>query len=186
MTTQDLTNLRIELSVRAKNGVDFITSAAIIWLLISMIWTFSFSAYNKSVFSLIVSGVMLPLAFGFSKVYKTQWKIETNPLQPLGIILNLAQLFYFPFLVLCLLKFPNYFILAYAVITGAHFFPYAWFYKERIYGIIAGLISIGSLVIGLVVSSEYIYLIPVYTAVCLVILGSILFYSYKRRRSLQP
>ena len=181
MTFQDLDNARIELSVKAKNGVDFITAASLIWITIGIIWAQPYSSYNKSVLTFIASGVMLPLAFAFSKLYKTQWKIEGNPLQPLGLILNFAQLFYFPFLVLCLIKFPNYFVLTYAVITGAHFFPYAWFYNERAYAIFAGVIALGALAIGLIVEVQTMFYVPFFTSLCLVILGSLLFISSRRR-----
>jgi len=41
--------LRLELSVNAKNGVDFIVSATVVWLLLGYIWTLPYSAYNRSV-----------------------------------------------------------------------------------------------------------------------------------------
>ena len=180
MKQQDLDDARMELSIKAKNGIDFITSASIIWVIITFIWTLSYAAYTKSVFTLMASGLMLPLAIIFSKVYKAQWKIQDNALQPLGLILNIAQLFYFPFLILCLIKFPNYFILAYAVITGAHFFPYSWFYNKKAFGFFGGLISLGTLVIGLIAQPENMFYIPLYTSVCLVVLGIALQSSSRR------
>lgn len=181
MTQLELDNTRLELSVKAKNGIDFITAATVVWIIISIIWTLSYTTYSKSVLTFMVGGTMLPLAFGLSKVYKTQWKIKNNPLDPLGLVLNLAQLFYFPFLILCLIKFPDYFILTYAIITGAHFFPYAWFYKEKVYGLFAGLISFGSLVLALSLDTSDIFYIPVYTATCLSIMGALLFRSARQR-----
>ena len=71
-----------------------------------------------------------------------------------GLWLNFAQLFYFPFLVFILLAYPEYFIMTYAIITGAHFFPYAWYYKSAPYAIMAGIISVGAMVLGLFLSPE--------------------------------
>ncbi|MEM6526009.1 MAG: hypothetical protein AAF693_19590, partial [Bacteroidota bacterium] len=116
------------------------------------------------------------------KVYKTQWKIQENPLQPLGLILNLAQLFYFPFLILCLIKFPEYFVPAYSIITGAHFFPYAWFYKEPSYGVFAGIIPLFSFLISLVVPEKEIYYVPAFTAFCLAILGILIFIRTRKSK----
>lgn len=181
MTKTDLDQARLELSIKAKNGFDFITAAGIIWLIISYIWTLSYSAYDKSVLTFIVGGLMLPLAFLLSKVFKTQWKIKENPLQPLGLWLNLAQLFYFPFLVFILIKQPEYFVMTYVIITGAHFFPYAWFYNEIIYAIAAGLISIGGMTMGLIMPAEQIFLIPLTLAIFLAILAFLLFLSYRRK-----
>ena len=93
-----------------------------------------------------------------------------------------SRIYYFPFLILCLIKFPEYFILAYAVITGAHFFPYTWFYKEKAYGFFAGIISLGALIIGLMVSPNQIYYIPIFTSICLGALGIVFFISSRRRK----
>lgn len=152
MTKQQLDDLRLELAVKAKNGMDFILSAAIVWLAIAYIWSLSFTSYDKSVLTFMVGALMLPLAFGLSKVLKTQWTIKENPLDPLGLWLNFAQLFYFPFLVFFLIKQPDYFVMAYVIITAAHFFPYAWFYNEITYAIMAGLLSVGAFLIALYLS----------------------------------
>jgi len=181
MNQQNLEKLRLELSVQAKNGVDFILSASIIWFGIAWLWTLSFSSYDKSVLTFIVGGLMLPVAFGMSKILKTNWKIKDNPLQPLGLWLNFAQLFYFPFLVFILIKHPDYFIMTYAIITGAHFFPYGWFYNEKAYTIAAGFISIGAFFIALIVSPERMFYVPVFVAFLLIILAGTLFLSYKRK-----
>lgn len=122
MTEKSLEKLKLDLSLRAKNGLDFIIAAGFVWFIISYIWTLSFSLYDKSILTFIIGSLMLPLALLISKFLKTEWKIKGNPLQPLGFWLNFAQLFYFPFLILMLIKQPDYFIMTYAIITGAHFF----------------------------------------------------------------
>lgn len=180
MNETQLKQLRLELSVKAKNGIDFITAASIIWLGITYIWTLEGNSYNLSVFTFIVGSLMLPLAFAFSKVYKTQWKLEHNPLQPLGLWLNFAQLFYFPILILVLIKFPDYFLMTYAVITGAHFMPYAWFYDEIAYAIAAGIIGLGSLLLALYFP-ENMYLVGVLITTCLILMGLTLGVSVRKK-----
>ena len=118
----------------------------------------------------MVSALLLPLAFAMSKVLKTQWKAKDDPLQPLGLWINFAQLIYFPLLIFVLLNSPDHFIMAYAVITGAHFFPYAWFYDEMGYAIWAVLISVGSFFIALIVEVDLIWTVPLFTAVMLFLL----------------
>ncbi len=182
MDSTTLNNLRNQLSVEAKNGIDFTISATIIWALISFIWQLDFSAYNKSVFVFIAGGPLLPMAFVFSKVLKTKWKIHENPLQPLGLWLNIAQLFYFPFLIFILLKMPDYFIMTYAIITGAHFFPYSWFYKVRWYGIFGGIIAWGGLLLGLFLKQENFYLIGAYTTFALGVLSIMLYFDFRFKK----
>jgi hypothetical protein len=127
---------------------------------------------------------MLPLAWAMSKVFKTNWAIKSNPLQPLGLWLNFAQLFYFPFLMFVYSKQPQYFIMTYAIITGAHFFPYAWFYRTKAFAYMAGIISVGAMLIGLRVGTQELYLIPGFVVASLVLLSVLLVVSYKQNEKL--
>lgn len=181
MDKQDLDKLKSELSINAKNGIDFIISASIIWFALTYLWTLSGSSYDKSILTFIIGSLMLPFAFFMSKIFKTNWKLKGNPLQALGLWLNFAQLFYFPFLIFILIKQPDYFIMTYAIITGAHLFPYAWFYQEKSYAIAAGVISIGSLVLALTISVEKMYFIPLFMGFTLFVLAIFLYLSYKQK-----
>lgn len=180
-TELNLEKLRLDLSLKAKNGINFILAASIIWLMIGYIWTLSYSSYDKSVLTFIIGGLLLPLAFLFSKILKTTWKIKDNPLQPLGLWLNFAQLFYFPFLIFILIKYPDYFVMTYAIITGAHFFPYAWFYNEKVYGVMAGIISVGALLLALKLPVENFYLIAIFMSASLFILAVLLYFSFAKK-----
>lgn len=181
MKSVDLDILRLQLSIEAKNGLDFVIAATITWSGISFIWLQEISSYNKSVLTFIAGGVMLPLALLLSKFLKTKWKLAHNPLQPLGLWLNVAQLFYFPFLIFALIKYPDYFLMTYVIITGAHLFPFAWFYKEPAYAIIAGIISFGALIITLNEAPNESYMPAFFISTCLLLLGLWLFISYKRK-----
>ncbi len=178
MTQEDMDKLRLELSVSAKNGIDFITSAILIWSVITVIWLGPYSDYNKSVLTFIAGGPMLPIALLFSKVFKTRWKLKDNPLQHLGLWLNFSQLIYFPMLVFVLIRKPEYFVLAYVIITGAHFFPYAWYYNIKAYAVMAPVISIGSMTIALIVDQDQLYMIPLFMACTLVVLAIWVYVSF--------
>jgi len=171
MKQKNLTELKTEIQIKAKNGIDFILSAAIIWMAISYIWTLDYTSYSKSVFTFITGAILFPLALLLSKILKTKWKIKGNPLQPLGLWINVAQLIYFPFLIFTLIKYPNYFIMTYAIITGAHLFPYAWFYDEIGYAVCAIIISIGSLLITLSIDIKNMWIVPIFTSTMLLILA---------------
>ncbi len=175
--------LRIELSVKAKNGIDFITAASIVWLAISYIWTLNITPYNQSILTFCIGAVMLPLAGLFSKFFKTSWKIKGNPLEPLGLWLNFAQLFYFPFLFFTLSKMPEYFVMVYVIITGAHFFPYSWYYKNKLYAISAGVISIGAFLLGTLLPDK-IYLIPLLTSFYLIAMAILLYFDFKGKEQI--
>ncbi|WP_236564837.1 hypothetical protein [Flavobacterium sp. MK4S-17] len=184
ITEKELENLRVQLSVKSKNGLDFILSAFFIWLIISCIWTLDFSSFDKSILTFIAGSLMLPLAFAASKLLKTKWTDKSNPLQPLGLWLNFAQLFYFPFLIFALLKMPDNFVMVYVIITGAHFFPYAWFYKTQWFAIFAGIISFGALILGLNLEPEKMYFLPVFMSICLLVLAILLHFDSRKKRNI--
>jgi hypothetical protein len=175
--------LRLELSVNAKNGVDFIVSATVVWLIVGYVWTLPYSAYDRSILTFIVGSITIPLAFALSKVFKTKWKSPGNPLEPLGLWLNFAQLFYFPSLVFILLTEPQFFVMTYAIITGAHFFPYAWYYKSLAFAIMAGVISVGALVLGITLPADQMFVLPLAMAGALAVLAILLMSAWKRNLS---
>ena len=183
MESGKLNELRIELSIKSKNGIDFTLAASIIWLVIVFLWRLEFKPYDKSVFVFIAGGLFLPMAFLFSKLSKTNWKINNNPLQPLGLWLNFAQLLYFPFLIFIIIKMPEYFIMTYAIITGGHLFPYAWFYKTNWYAIFATLIVLGSLFLGLRLPNEKIYFVALFTSISLLLLTICLYFDTIKKRT---
>ncbi len=164
MKKEELDKLRNQLSVESKNGIDFIIAATLLWAAISFIWTLKGNSYNKSGLVFIAGGLILPLAFLLSKVFKTKWKIKDNPLQPLGLWLNFAQLFYFPFLIYILIRQPDYFVMTYAIITGAHLFPYSWLYRTKWYALFSGIIALGSLLISLNFKVEQQFYVGIWTS----------------------
>lgn len=182
MTSESLDKLRNSLSIKSKNGLDFTLSACFVWILITIVWTLDKRAYDKSVLTFIVGSLMLPMTLVFSKIFRTVWSDKDNPLQPLGLWFNFSQLFYFPFLVFILVKMPDYFVMTYAIITGAHFFPYAWFYRTSHYAVFAGIISVGALISGLFLKPDGMYLIPLFMSVALFILTVLLFIDFNRKR----
>jgi len=184
MRSKELDDLRMDLSVKSKNGIDFTLAASILWLVVVCIWSLDFKPYDKSILVFIAGGPMLPLSFLFSRLLKTNWKIKDNPLQPLGLWLNFAQLFYFPFLIFVMIRMPEYFIMTYAIITGGHLFPYAWFYKTKWYAIFAGLIVLGSLIIGLSLPNEKMYFVALFTSISLFLLTICLFCNILKRRTI--
>lgn len=180
MEQKNLAQLKAEIQLQAKNGIDFILSGGILWLIISYVWTLEFSAYYKCILTFMVGAFLLPLAFGLSKILKTNWKVKDNPLQPLGLWLNFAQLIYFPFLLFIFVKYPDYFVMAYAIILGAHLFPYAWFYDEIGYAVWAVIISVGTLIITFNIEAGKIWIVPLFTSIMLFLLVVWIFLRNKK------
>ena len=177
-----LDQLRLELSVKAKNGLDFILAAVVVWVAIAGVWLLPNSTGRNGFITFFVGALTLPLARLLSKPLRTTWTLPHNPLQPLGLWLNFAQLFYFPLLVFVYMRYPQHFVMAYGITTGAHFFPYAWFYRAPAFAILAGVISAGCLVLGLCLGPGQRYLIPAFVAACLVVLAVLLGRAYRQNK----
>ena len=71
--------------------------------------------------------------------------------------------------------------MAYAIITGAHLFPYAWFYDEIGYAVWAAIISIGALLITLNVEVEKIWIVPLFTSIMLFLLAAWILIRIKKK-----
>ncbi|KYG83253.1 DUF7010 family protein [Roseivirga echinicomitans] len=175
--------LRHEIIIQNKNGVNFILAASICWLLIAIVWQLPYSDKQRALFTFFCTAPLMPLAWIFSKVFKTVWKIENNPLNELGLWLNFAQLFYFPFVFIFFNQNPSQMVMALAIITGAHFFPYGWFYKTKSYSVMAGVISVGTAILGTRTIDTPSFFVAAFMVSCLLVLSLWTFSSYKSVRS---
>ena len=181
-THADLDRLRLDLTIKAKNGLNFILAATVVWLLITYVWTLPYSIASKAILTFYVGGIMLPLAWMFSKFMRTSWNLPDNPLQPLGLWLNFAQLAYFPILIFVYLKHPEHFIMVYVIITGAHFLPYAWFYNTKSFAVMSVFISLGTMWLGLTLPEQKLYLIPLFMSGSLLVLAVWLTLDYQIKK----
>lgn len=170
--------MRTEIVLMNKNGVNFILAASFCWLIITLLWRSSLAEGKLVLYSFMATMPMLPLAFALGKIFKTSWKIANNPLNDLGLWLNMTQLFYFPLLFVVISKDSNDMPMALAIITGAHFFPYAWFYQTKAYAVMAGLISVGAALIPQLNLGNEGSLTSAWVVVCLWILAVWIYKDY--------
>lgn len=127
---------------------------------------------------------MFPLSVSISTLIKADWKLENNPLGNLGFYLNMAQIIYFPILFWGIIKSPADAILFFSMITGAHFFPYGWFYHAKAYYIIAPVISVVVMLLGLYINGDHLWLIPLFMVVILTLLTYWLYLDYKKKMNM--
>lgn len=181
VTAQEFSALKLELAVRAKNGLDFIGAACIVWAGIAFVWTLPYPPARLGFVTFFLAALVLPLAWGLSRVLGTTWVLPHNPLQPLGLWLNFAQLFYFPILLFVYSRYPQHFIMVYGIITGAHLFPYAWFYSAKAYAVMAGVMAAGCAGLGFWITDPTdLYLIPLFLVGALLVLAGLLLAAYRR------
>lgn len=74
----------------------------------------------------------------------------------------------------------------FAIITGAHLFPFGWLYNSKPYYIMAPVISVAVMLLGLYLNGKNLWLIPFSVAILLVILIFLLYIEYKRKIEVNP
>lgn len=156
-------------------------SGTIVWGIIFVIFLMPIEIKTKNILTFYCTGVMFPLAILMSKIIKAEWKLNENPLGMLGLYLNLAQFMYFPILFYCFTKSPEQMIIFFAVITGAHIFPYGWFYNTKSFMIMAPVMSILVAIIGYVSTVDNNWTIPLVLMILLVILDIWLYSDYNKK-----
>ncbi|WP_231686985.1 hypothetical protein [Bacillus sp. JCM 19034] len=177
----ELNKTRNELSVKGKNGMGFLLSAIVIWSIITIIFLQPIEIQQKNIFMLCSTGLMFPLSIAMSSLIKAEWTFKNIPLGELGLFLNLAQIIYFPILIWGMIKSPTDAVMFFAIITGAHFFPYGWFYNAKPYYIMAPVISVVILALGIFLNGDQLWLIPLSMAIILFILFFLNYLDYKKK-----
>lgn len=63
MNYNSIEKLKLDLSLKAKNGLDFIISASLLWFVITYIGTLPITSYNKGIISIssLLFGLYLPV-----------------------------------------------------------------------------------------------------------------------------
>lgn len=177
----ELKESRRELSTSGKNGIGFLLSGLIIWIIITVIFLTHFTLQQKNIYMLFVTGLMFPLSIFISTQIKADWKFEHHPLGKLGLYLNFAQFMYFPILAWAFQHSPEQVIAFFAVITGAHFFPYGWLYDTKAYLIFAPIISVSIIIISWNIGPHQLWLIPLFMSIVLSLLVYFLLVDYRKK-----
>ena len=180
----NIDELRSELSIKCKNGLPFLMSATIVWLMIFLVFLLPLEIKTKNIYTFFCTGVMFPVAILIANIIKAEWKSNDSPIGMLGLYLNLAQLMYFPILFYSFSKNPEQMTIFFAVITGAHIFPYGWFYNTKSYMIMAPVISVIVTLIGYNVMVASLWAIPLSMVIFLIILNTWLYKDYTMKTKL--
>ncbi|MFD1068126.1 DUF7010 family protein [Oceanobacillus locisalsi] len=165
----ELHEIRNETYIKAKNGIGFLLAAIVIWSIVTVIFLLPVDIQQKNIFMLISTGIMFPLSIGISVVIKADWQLKRNPLGNLGFIFNVAQLIYFPIIFFSMISSPENVVLFFAIITGAHFFPYGWLYNAKPFYIMAPVIAVVLMILGIYLNGAHLWVIPFFLLICLLI-----------------
>ena len=143
-----LDELRNDIIIKQKKGLPFILTSVVIWLLITVVAALDINIAMKNILVFCCSTPMLPLACLIGKLIKVDIFSKQNPLGQLGFIFTLNQMVYLLIVMWVFSAVPEKMIMVYAMVFGAHLFPYSWLYQSKGYTVAAISIPMISLILG--------------------------------------
>ncbi len=93
---------------------------------------------------LFQGGVALPLAFALEKRLGTGPMQADHPLRSLSVQLAMVQIVALPAVIMMYTVNPALVPATFAAIGGAHFLPYVWLHRSKVYLVVALVVSLGS------------------------------------------
>lgn len=116
---------------------------------------------------------LVPLAYFISKVIGVDFQNKDNPLSKLGLIFTVNQVGYLLIVMWVYAAIPEKMVMVYAMVFGAHLFPYGWLYQSKTYYILSVIVPIGVLILGLqynaVMIAIFMFIIEIVFCCCLII-----------------
>lgn len=144
-----LNRLKKDLQQRQKKGLPIIFASVIIWALILLSRIAAADLRTANLMTFICCCLLIPLAFLFSRLLKTDIFRKTgNPLNSLVILCTLNQLLYLLIAMWAFDRRPDAMLMIYAMIFGAHLLPYSWAYDSKAYLFLSIAETVGALVIA--------------------------------------
>jgi hypothetical protein len=120
-------------------GVIWIAAAALTYVVPEVIapWTY-----------ILLGAPAAPLAIALERRVRYAPPPDPDPLLPLTLQLLFVQIVAFPVALLVWNLAPHFLPVAFAAVVGAHFLPYQWVYRTRIYGVLSIVIAAGPYVLA--------------------------------------
>lgn len=172
-----LQELKTDCRKKQKRGLHFILASVPLWMAILVIHGSSFPMITKNLYTFFCSAPLVPLAYFISKLIGVDFQNKDNLLTNLGLIFTVNQIFYLLIAMWVYAAMPDKMLMVYAMIFGAHLFPYGWLYQSKTYYILSVIIPIGVLILGLycnnVIIAAFMLITEVVFCFCLIIENSI-------------
>lgn len=122
-----------DLIIKTKRGLPVIIVGVFFWLIVGLLSFFEMHIKLHGLLVFIGISIIFPLGMLLAKMMKIDMVAKDNSLSPLAGMLGAMQLFFTPILMIIFVKEPESLPFYVAILTGAHFFPFAWLYKSKAY-----------------------------------------------------
>ena len=156
-----------------KKGLPFTLASVVIWGLILVVQSLDLDLSVKNMCTFVCCVLLMPLAILFAKIVGADiFRKTPNPVNKLALLNTMNQFLYILIVMWAFSRAPEYMVMVYAMVFGAHLLPFSWVYDSKAYLVLSITEAVGALVIGSLWGS-----IPVAAfIVCAEIVLSILLY----------
>lgn len=120
-----------DLIIKTKRGLPMIIVGMFFWLIVGLLSFFEMHIKMHGLLLFIGISIIFPLGILLSKMMKIDMVAKDNSLSALSGMLGAMQLFFTPILMVIFVDEPQMLPFFVGILTGAHFFPFAWVYKSK-------------------------------------------------------
>ena len=149
-----------------KKGLPFVLASVAIWVLILAVQFLNLDISTVNMCTFCCCVLLMPFAILFAKLVKADiFRKTVNPLNKLALLNTLNQFLYILIVMWAFSRAPEYMVMVYAMVFGAHLLPFSWVYDSKAYLVISIVETVGALVLYFLLGSA--------AAAALIVLGEI-------------
>lgn len=146
------------------------------WLILGVLSFIEMDIKLLGLIYFIGAGMIFPMGIMVSKLLKMDLMANDNPLAPIGGVLGGMQILFSPVLILIYVEHIQWLPFFIAVLTGAHFLPFATIYKSKAYIFQSIAVIVVTSIIGLIAMEKIHVILPfvlsaIYFCTCLLLIG---------------
>lgn len=172
-----------EVRVAYLGGFAFFVYEGALWLAAALLGTFV--SIGAAIVVLVVGGTFTAAGAHFIQRLMNRPRVgPENPLIALTVYAAFIIPLSYPVIAAATIANTNWFFPAFAVVVGAHYPPYAYVYRMRLYLILSGVLVAGGALIGWVFQDGPFSLAGYFAAAALLAFGAVLFALVRREERL--
>lgn len=137
-----------------KKGLPFVLASVVIWGLILVVQSLDLDLSVKNMCTFVCCVLLMPLAILFSNAVGADiFRKTPNPVNKLALLNTLNQFLYILIVMWAFSRAPEYMVMVYAMVFGAHLLPFSWAYDSKAYLVISIVETVGALVLYFLLGS---------------------------------
>lgn len=151
--SNDLPRALAEVSASSAGGAPFLAAFGATFLITALL-AFVLPRPTVALIAMFQGGLALPAALWLERRLGWRRMAPDNPLRALSGQLAMSQSLALPAWIVAYSLNPGAVPLVMAATGAAHFLPYAWLHRTRLYAVLAGALSLGSFALQLTLKAE--------------------------------